>query len=55
MERTRHSDADPSADRTDVKHYLPGTASGSREPGPVGRLLSIVFRRRGDFLTTRGR
>lgn len=53
MERTRHSDADASADRTDVKYYLPGTTSGSREPGPVGQLLSVVFRRRGGFLATR--
>ncbi|WP_257627489.1 MULTISPECIES: hypothetical protein [Haloplanus] len=43
---SRHTDTD---ERTDVDYYLPGASIRSTDPGPVGRFLTRLFRRRGRF------
>jgi len=45
-------------DHPDFAQYLPATAGLSAEPGPVERVLTTVFRRRGAvplFVRRRGR
>jgi len=43
MSRTPRSD-----EQAESEYYLPG-ASGSTEPGPIERVLTHLFRRRGRF------
>jgi len=43
---SRHTDTD---ERTDVDYYLPGASISSTEAGPLERVLTRLFRRRGRF------
>lgn len=50
MGATKHHSGDQStaAERSDTKYYLPAMASHSSEPGRVERILTTIFRRRGE-------
>lgn len=43
------SRATDSDEYSDADYYLPGASAGSTDPGPVERVITKLFRRRGRF------
>jgi hypothetical protein len=43
---SQHTDSD---ENTDTEYYIPGASVDSTAPGPIERLLTHLFRRRGRF------